>query len=91
MISDNVFRHDSSRGINNAEGVGQFQPRVGARATTLGTLQRESIEPCKGYSRAGLTLAGLICFFMIDTQGCRFASNLGLKLANAFGVLANSL
>jgi hypothetical protein len=32
------------------------------------------------------TLSGFHLFFIFDPQGCRFRSNPGLKLANAFGV-----
>jgi len=35
------------------------------------------------------TLSGFLRRYSLCSQGCRWRSNPGLKLANAFGVLAN--
>src|ERR1051325_7329421 len=70
--------------ILNAAGVGQFQPGVGAPATTPGTTQ-DKRKTMKGFAARG-TLSGFDGLILCHPQGCRCAPNPGLKLANAFGV-----
>jgi hypothetical protein len=70
--------------FENAEGVRYSQPRVGAPATTLGLSLRKAINPEKGYSRNNPFRVE--SDFLFIPQGCRWRSNPGLGLANAFGV-----
>src|ERR1051325_2153612 len=70
--------------ILNAAGVGQFQPGVGAPATTPGTTQ-DKRTTLKGFAARG-TLSGFDGLILCHPQGCRCAPNPGLKLAHAFGV-----
>ena len=50
-----------------------------------GTITIKNGETLKGFANLR-TLSGLERICMFDTQGCRWRSNPGLKLANAFGV-----
>jgi len=63
--------------------LANFQPRVGASATTLGPLQYNGIT-LKGFANYR-TLSGFHCSSNRD-PGLSLRSNPGLKLANAFGV-----
>jgi hypothetical protein len=53
-------------------------------ATTLGA-PKERFETLKGLTLSGSHL--IVQLLNCSTQGCRLCSNLGLKLANAFGVI----
>jgi hypothetical protein len=59
-------------------------------ARTLGINSRIATLTLKGFD-GWRNPFGVVKIFNIRSQGCRFASNPGLKLANAFGVFLNYL
>ena len=73
--------------INNAEGVGQFQPRVRALARTLGVALQKKRSTLKGLAAHMPNPFRVNYHLYFRTQGCRYAPTTGLKLANAFGVI----
>jgi hypothetical protein len=71
----------------NAEGVGQFQPRV---ASTLGKHNHHHSSTLKEFIPHMPNAFSVCLISILLSQGCRKASNPGLELANAFGIIANA-
>jgi hypothetical protein len=57
------------------------------RGDNPGETRTTTVEPCKGYSRTGLTPFGVQDLFIYRHPGLSLRSNRGLKLVNAFGVI----
>ena len=70
---------------NNAEGVGQFQPRVRAQREPWVPI-RTMRKTLKGFPARG-TLSGFCIIFGFEIPELALRANSGLKLANAFGVI----
>jgi len=71
---------------NTPKAFANFSPGVGAPATTLGSIYKGETT-LKGFANHR-TLSGLERFYLLVPKVLA-SSNLGLKLANAFGVFSN--